>query len=155
LPFSLASCLFSLVVAMATVLAITGSLDVGTERWYFLLYVAVTLLVVAGISVLPRLAWCVLTLAMLELAVGVTTHMLAMAGLGRSLFPENIERRARWLYHPMLQITPVPNFVATGTARSVRHNDYGLRGAPIPEAKRAEAIVVAVLGGSTTYESQL
>lgn len=155
LPFLVSLCLFFFVFASGALLAIIGKLSVGTDRWYFFLYVALTLLLSAGISFLPRLAWCLVTLAFLELAVGAGTHLLATANIGRSLFPDNGKRNQRFVYHPLLQGIPAPNFEETRNGRTVQHNQYGLRGAPIPSAKDADAIVIAALGGSTTYDLAL
>ena len=155
IPLLTSLCLLCLVLAFGTALAIVGKLTVGSDRWHFLVYLSITLVLSAGISFVPRLAWCLLTLVFLELAVGAGTNLLATVKIGQNLFPENVKRNARFIYHPLLQITPAPNFEETVNGRTVRHNQYGLRGAPIPFAKDVNAVVIAVVGGSTTYSAAL
>ena len=154
IPFLVSLLLLVFILVLGILLATTGRLNIGTPRWYFLVYVGLTLLLGGGISFYPKLAWCLFAIAFLEISLSMSTYLLNKAHIGRSLFPRNsVSAKPQFMYHPLLQGTPTPNFEGEGEIPGViiKHNKYGLRGASLP-ARADGKIVIATIGGSTTYD---
>lgn len=123
----------------------------GSPRSWYFAYIAVLL----GLGILcarwPRITMVVLSLATIELGLGLgsvamTRHDLANSDLMPSNGPREVERN----WHPLLQATNLPT---TGTSRGKYHVDsQGLRGRERSPQELRDKTVVAVFGGSTTED---
>ena len=152
IPFLLSLLLLLFIFLLGILLASTGRLTIATSRWYFFIYVGVTLLLAAGFSFYPKLAWCLFTVAFLEVSLSASTYVFEKVHIGKTLFPKNSpSTQAQFMYHPLLQGVPTPNFEGVVDGVLIKHNKYGLRGATLP-SRADNKIVIAAVGGSTTYD---
>ncbi|MBI3529583.1 MAG: hypothetical protein HY067_16645 [Betaproteobacteria bacterium] len=131
-------------------------LGFGSQRFWFLACVGLAFLVASLASRRSALSWLCIALASLELGLGIGSDLLARAGLGRSLMPPDVHlgKEVRFMYHPLLQIVPVPNFTSS-KGRLVRHNSLGLRGAEPTPLQQGRTTLINVYGGSTTYDTRV
>jgi lysophospholipase L1-like esterase len=155
-PFLTAIVLLLLIVSVIGGTAIFGNLNWGTYRFIYFLYIASIALVAAALSFAPVCAWPLIAFCFIEFSLGVSTAVLAeMHILTASRLPKNrlYESRdpPRFQYHPLLQGTLKPNFLRSLPFK-VQHDGYGLRGAERDENRLKQQIVIAVLGGSSTYD---
>jgi lysophospholipase L1-like esterase len=155
-PFLIAIALLLLIVSVMGGMAIFGKLNWGTYRFIYYIYIASVALVAAALSFAPVVAWLLIAFCFIEFSLGVSTALLAeMHVLTTARLPKNIlyESREplRFQYHPLLQGTLKPNFLRSLPFK-VQHDSYGLRGAERDEMRLKQQIVIAVLGGSTTYD---
>jgi hypothetical protein len=151
--------LSAVVLAMAAGAAIvsyrlTRELDYATPRSWYFLYV----LVLLGLALLaarwPRYAAVALSLATLELGLGVGSDVLERGGYAYDdLLPTNEGPQAARTWHPLLQEAVKPGAVHQLGNSQIRYNSQGLRG---PE-RSAEDLrgkrVIALFGGSTTEDA--
>ncbi|HYC66519.1 MAG TPA: hypothetical protein VEC14_17445, partial [Reyranellaceae bacterium] len=97
----------------------------------------------------PRLSGALLLLAVLELMLGLGGPLTGPA----SLLPENFDTSGRFRWHILLQATPKPSLaVAMHDGRPLRHSAEGTRGRDRPLQELAGKTVIAVFGGSSTYD---
>ncbi len=123
----------------------------GSPRSWYFAYIAVLL----GLGILcarwPRVTMVVLSLAAIELGLGLgsvamTRHELADSDLLPANGPHEVERN----WHPLLQATNVPT---SSKSRGKYHVDsQGLRGRERSPQELRDKTVVAVFGGSTTED---
>jgi lysophospholipase L1-like esterase len=107
-----------------------------------------------ALSFLPRLAWGLIILCFIELSLGIGVSALsAMKLLDPSLLPSNNPAMVdlRFRYHPLLQGTPIPNYSRLRPFM-IHHDSQGLRGSERSTDLLKQQIVIATLGGSTTYD---
>lgn len=128
----------------------------GTPRWWYFVYLA-GLISAAVVTVRwPRLAAVLLSLATLEVVFGIGTAVLYKFNLSESaLFPRDYHIYSRSVWHPLLQAVPIPSRTDDPEELRFFHNSQRQRG---PE-RSAESLqgkkVIALFGGSTTYDVAL
>jgi hypothetical protein len=173
IPFLLSMCALAVLFCICTFLFFSGTLNIGTMRFYFFLYIAGFLIAAALLSKVPLLPYVIMSWCVIEvgLAFGIS-----------ALYPRNVVFKTNpdslaFIYHPLLQLVPRPNYHYTshlnlkGVEEKARaggidiaalqgmeiafdHNSLGLRGKEVtPEDLRRNLIFV--YGGSTTYDSSV
>jgi len=100
-----------------------------------------------------RMTRLILALAAFELAWGAGFFALHQAGLASSsLMPTLKAEPLRFQWHPLLQAVPIPSLKITSTTGlAVQHTSEGTRGKD-PGNSLEGRTVVAIVGGSTTYD---
>lgn len=151
---ALAAALLALLLAISIVgCLMTGELIRYTPRDSYFLYLAI--LVVAGLALapLPRLAAIVLALATVDLALGMGSLVLYKTGLAyQSIAPPNFNFDRRFQWHPLLQGTPIPGMSVDVAGARVSHSREGTRGRDYASDELKAKSVIAVFGGSATYD---
>jgi lysophospholipase L1-like esterase len=101
----------------------------------------------------PKFAACLLVLALADFTWGVGSFALSRGDSRLDLLPPIVAEPARFEWHPLLQAVPIPSLhIRSSTGLDIRHTSQRTRGAePVP-ADIAGHTVVAVYGGSTTYD---
>lgn len=154
IPFLLNSGLLLAVLTLALYWKVfrSGNINYGTMRFYFFLYLTITLLLGAILSKKPRIALTLFLLCFIEFAFATTSDLLARFGIGNTHMPRNAFANSdeRFVYHPLLQATPKPNFRSKG-GKIVEHNAQGLRGIDIEDSELHKKFIF-FYGGSTTYD---
>lgn len=136
----------------AGVLRFQGELNFGSPRAIYFLY----LLIVAGAVLLvrrwPKLAGALLLLGICEFTLGALGHLVG----GTSLLPENFDTAGRFRWHILLQATPKPSLdIAMHEGKRLRHSAEGTRGRDRLAADLGGKTLIAVFGGSSTYDVAL
>jgi lysophospholipase L1-like esterase len=95
-------------------------------------------------------------LCFIEISLGLGTTVLVNAHVLRnSLLPKNLrlsdDTWDDYKFHPLLQIVPKPNVLRLSPFR-IQHDSYGLRGVERDKNRLRQQIVIAAVGGSTTYD---
>jgi hypothetical protein len=148
-----AAFLLATLAAALAVLWSTGEFTPGSPRERYFLYLAG--LVVAGFALAgrPALAAGALSLAIVDLALGLGSHALHKAGrLHSSLLPLQYDDPPRFAWHPLLQAVPIPSITRRVVNVGVSHSAQGTRGRDYGAEELAGKKVIAVFGGSTTYD---
>jgi len=148
IPFLLSLLMLLPVLAVAVFGLATDRLSFGTPRFFYFAYLFALLFAAAAFSRRTKTSLFLISLAFLELSLGVTTAFLAKSGSTSSLMPRDVISQ-RFDYHPLLQGVPVPNLRTTGKHGEIRHNSVGARGKDIPDQDTKK---VFVYGGSSTYD---
>lgn len=123
----------------------------GSPRVWYFAYVAALL----GLGIVcarwPRITMVVLSLAAIELGLGLGSVALTRHDLAKSdLLPSDRPREVIRTWHPLLQATNVPT---SANASGKYHVDsQGLRGRERSSEELHDKAVVAVFGGSTTED---
>lgn len=147
----LTALLLAVVVGAAAIhFRLTGKLPPDSPRYWYFVYMAALVVLALLLVPWPRLAAVLLSLAILEAALGLGTAYLYKVGLlGQTLFPREEEAEYRFRWHPLLQGIPIPS----GTnADDMHHNALGRRGRErTPQSLDGKAMI-ALFGGSTTYD---
>jgi hypothetical protein len=166
----------TLIVLAST--ALGGHVRVGSERFYFFIYV-IALLTIATVACtkMPRFSLAASLWCAIELSLGLSSGVLEKHVIGIPLMPQNSSKHRlledfRFAYHPLLQAVPKPNqkfkdqfyrgkhagidAVANwdyldGRELLFVHNSLGLRGRE-PTASDLNKSLIFVYGGSTTYD---
>lgn len=149
----LAAVLVLLTAFAALWMRLAGELPLRGPRGEYFLYLLVLLAVATVLVRWPRVAAVVLVLAAFELAWGAGLFALQQAGLASaSLMPPGKFEPQRFQWHPLLQAVPIPALALTSsTGLAIRHTREGTRGKD-PAGSLDGRIVIATLGGSTTYD---
>jgi hypothetical protein len=139
--------------AAAAVLALHNHLPLDSPRGWHFLYLAA--LIVLGIAAAPwpRLAAVLLSLAAIEIGLGMGSALLYKYRWASSetLFPRNYQRPP-YGWHPLLEAAPLPTPAEqAGTAR-VFINSQRLRGLERTADDLTGKIVIALFGGSTIFD---
>jgi lysophospholipase L1-like esterase len=151
IPLVAAVLLLSVIVATMTGAALLGELNSGTYRFAYFAYIGSAAVAAAGLSFAPRLAWPLIALSVLDFSLGFSTASLAhMHVVDKSILPLDYTKD-EFSFHPLLQGVPTPNFVGFLPVK-VQHDSYGLRGTERNTEQLKQQIVVAAVGGSTTYD---
>jgi lysophospholipase L1-like esterase len=152
LPFVTAIFFLFLISCVMWVYVFSGKLNWGTYRLAYFLYLESTVLVAAALSLAPRYAWLLIALCCIELSLGLGTSALGRMQIpATTLLPSNFGYEVpEFRYHVLLQAVPTPNF-SQSLPLSIQHDSYGLRGAERVQKRLKQQIVIATLGGSTTY----
>jgi lysophospholipase L1-like esterase len=145
--------LLFLVSIVSLYLALRGHIAAGTPRSWYVVYVVGLLAVVIVLVPLPRLAAIVLVLATLEAGIGFGSLVLFKLGLlpYETLAPANKRGGLRIGWHPLLQGLPVPNS-EEDARHTARINSERMRGPERTAEQLRGKIVVALFGGSTTFD---
>jgi hypothetical protein len=142
----LAALAFALLLAlaiMARILWKVGGLFPGTVRADYVWYLLGLLLVALALLRWPKLAGLLLLWALVDLCLGIAVPRL---------LPQNVSDPVRFAWHPLLQVVPLPSLdLTTAGGIKVHHTSQGTRG-PEPTAQALERAVIAVYGGSSTYD---
>jgi hypothetical protein len=148
-----AGALLVLIGVYGVVCALTGELIRYTPRDSYFVYLVV--LAVAGglLAPWPRLAMLVLALATIDLCLGAGSLAMKKSGLAfNSLMPYNFNVDPRFEWHPLLQGVPIPSISVDVVGKKVSHSSERTRGRDYTAEELASKSVVAVFGGSATYD---
>jgi len=141
-----------LVVALAALwLSHRGHLMRDTPRAWYLGYLAALAILVFIVAPWPRVAATLLTIATLEAGFGLGSLAFYKLGLipNEMLAPQNKwDQPFQW--HPLLQAKPLP---ASGRDARVISSE-GWRGPERSAEELKSRIVVALFGGSSTFDGQ-
>jgi hypothetical protein len=153
LPFLAGLLLLLTALAAGGLLAATARLTWGTLRSEYFLYLLGLSLAGTLVSITPWIAWLVHVICFTELLMGVGSYALtAIHVLPLPLLPANTTARVgQFQYHPLLQVVPTPNYSRL-LPFVISHDSNGIRGPERTNAELKRQVVVATLGGSTTYD---
>src|SRR6516164_11569347 len=145
--------LLAILAAAGAQFAGTGHLKWGGLREAYLLYLIGLSLAGMLLSIFPRIAWFVLAICFTEFLIGVGGYTLAATHvLPLSLFPAiKTPNVGQFRYHPLLQVTPTPNYSRLHPF-AISHDSNGIRGPERTSMELKQLVVVATVGGSTTYD---
>jgi len=178
ITFLLSMCTLILLFFVCLFLFFASGLSIGTERFYFFSYIACLLLIAAALSKAGKLPYVILGWCIIELGLGFISSGMEKYGFA-SLLPQNIVAESSpddyaFIYHPLLQIVPRPNFQykdhldfshiekraraagvdvdsLQGKELVFSHNSLGIRGKELTADDLAKPLIF-VYGGSTTYD---
>jgi lysophospholipase L1-like esterase len=156
-PFLTAVFLVLVAVLVMVVAAGFGKLGWGTLRFAYLAYIVSIAAAAAVLSFAPRWSWWLIALCFVELSLGLGTGLLSKIHLARlSLLPMNEKLGAleQFRFHPLLQVAPTKNF-RRELPFEIEHDSMGLRGRQRDRRRLTQQIVVATVGGSSTYDIAL
>jgi lysophospholipase L1-like esterase len=148
-------CLLTLIIVGVS--AASGHLHWGTDRYEYFCYLLVLSLTGTILSMTPRIAWFVLAICYAELMTGVGTSALARIHIFPQSFLPDDDRSglqvapSRFQYHPLLQGAPTPNY-SRSNPFPIEHDSEGIRGPQRVIDELERQVVIATLGGSTTYD---
>jgi hypothetical protein len=170
IPFLLNTGILALVLLTAATLFVAKGLYLGTELFYFFVYIACALLVGALLSKIRTLSYALLCWCVIE---------LGLAAANADLRPQNSVTEVdpfdyAFIYHPLLQLVPRPNWhyknhidfrgredeakdggvdmaSLQGQELDFSHNSLGERGKELTPDDLAKKVIL-VYGGSTTYD---
>lgn len=130
---------------------LAAELPPGSPRSWYFAYVAILL----GLGIVcarwPRITMVVLSLATIELGLGLGSVALTRHDLAKSdLLPSDRPREVIRTWHPLLQATNVPT--SAGASGKYHVDSQGLRGRERSSGELRDKTVVAVFGGSTTED---
>jgi hypothetical protein len=142
-----------LVAAAALWMRSIGELPLVGPRGDYFLYLLGLLALAAGLVRWPYVAAALLALAAFDLAWGVGIFALQREGLASSsLMPSGHAEAQRFQWHALLQAVPIPSLKETSsTGLTIQHTREGTRGKD-PVGSLEGRSVIAILGGSTTYD---
>src|SRR6516164_2719527 len=147
--------LLTILAAAVARFAATGHWSWGALREAYLLYLVGLSLAGILLSISPRIAWFVLAICFTELLIGVGSYALAAIHvLPLPLFPANAAATpnvGQFQYHPLLQVIPTPNYSRLRPF-AISHDSNGIRGPERTSTELKPLVVVATVGGSTTYD---
>lgn len=146
--------LLLLIGVAALLLRARGDLSFGTTRnWYFV-YLVVLTVVACLVARWPRVAVVLLSLAAIEAGLGVGSLALYKYRLipSTGLMPFDMPV-FRFDWHPLLQVVPTPTTEAEA-AQTAPVNSDRIRGREFTAEALRGRIVVALFGGSTTFDDQ-
>lgn len=173
-PFLLNSVGVAAAFIVAAVMLLNGTLTVGTERFFFFMYLMLALCVALALSRIPRISIAIFLWCCIEGALALSSTILPSSAPVTPLFPRNILAAPAipyLVYHPLLQIVPRPAWQYTWTFRQrnpalhpdfpvniklgeefkFSHNSLGLRGPELTENDYSLDMIF-IYGGSTTYD---
>jgi len=148
--------LLAILVAAGVQFAATGHLKWGGLREAYLLYLIGLSLAGMLLSIFPRIAWFVLAICFTEFLIGIGGYALAATHvLPLPLFPATkTQNVGQFRYHPLLQIIPTPNYSRLRPF-AIAHDSNGIRGPERTITNLKRLVVIATVGGSTTYDPAL
>jgi hypothetical protein len=130
---------------LAALLDHAGELKAGTQRATYFYYLVGLMLAALALLRWRKTAMALLALATLDLGLGIGTQLL----------PENTSDPVRFGWHPLLQAVPLPSLsLITSNGVRLHHSARGTRGRD-PTAAELQRPIVAVFGGSSTYDVAL
>ena len=120
-----------------------GGLFPGTQRAVYFWYLLGLVLVALALLRWPKVALVLLLWATIDLGLGITTRLL----------PQNVTDPVRFTWHALLQVVPIPSLdLVTGGGIKLHHTSQGTRGREPTERELADRTVIALFGGSSTYD---
>lgn len=161
-------------VTIAMAMLLNGTLTVGTQRFFFFIYLIVAFGLAAAVSRVPGISAAVFLWCCTESALALSSNILPRPVNSAPLLPGNgftqPEHRG-FTYHPLLRVIPKKNWqqrfrfdVRNRSAYpnatinwkqlgdlDLSHNSLGLRGSE-PSARAYELDMIFIYGGSTTYD---
>jgi lysophospholipase L1-like esterase len=141
------------VAATATGFVLTGELNHHTPRELYFVYLAGLIVLGSALAPSPRLSVPLLALAMVDFCLGIGSHVLREVDLAdSSILPTNFNVASGFTWHPLLQGTPIPSLKGGAMGLTITHSSEGTRGRDYTEEELRAKTVVAVFGGSTTYD---
>jgi hypothetical protein len=141
------------VAATATGFVLTGELNHHTPRELYFVYLAGLIVLGIALAPWPRLSVPLLALAMVDFCLGIGSHVLREVDLAdSSILPTNFNVASGFTWHPLLQGTPIPSLRGGAMGLTITHSSEGTRGRDYTEEELRAKTVVAVFGGSTTYD---
>ena len=148
--------IFLLVItgASAAWLYAISELNGSGPRTNYFYYIAGLLVAAVLVSRWPRVAWTLLVLTLVELSWGLGSFATHRDGNENGLLlPPKAAEPQRFRWHPLLQAELVPSLDFTSrTGLAISHTSAGTRGRePRPQEIAAHS-VVALYGGSSTYD---
>jgi hypothetical protein len=147
--------LLTILAAAGARFAATGHWNWGALREAYLLYLVGLSLAGTLLSISPRIAWLVLAICFIDFLIGVGSYALAaIYVLPLPLFPANAAATpnvGQFRYHPLLQVIPTPNYSRLRPF-AISHDSNGIRGPERTSTELKQLVVVATVGGSTTYD---
>ena len=148
-----AGALVVLVGSYALYCALTGELIRYTPGDSYFVYLVGLVAAGAALAPWPKLAMIPLALATIDLSLGAGSLALKKAGLAfNSVMPANYNVDPRFEWHPLLQGVPIPSISVEVVGRRVSHSSERTRGRDYTAEELARKSVVAVFGGSATYD---
>lgn len=141
--------------AVVLVYGLANDVAARSPAAWFFAYVGALLALGIICAPWPQITMVVLSLAAVELGIGLGAAVIAVHGRGAAdeVFPETGVRSATRVWHPLLQAANVPTPAGTRTRFHV--DSQGLRGRERLPEELKDRIVVAVFGGSTTEDGHL
>jgi hypothetical protein len=149
IPAILAVLLAAIVLASAIALRLQGYLNLNSPRGAHFAYLLLLPLAVWLSLRWPRVSGALAILAFIEVALGVGARL----AFGTPQLPDNATGVERFRWHILLQATPVPSLsLTTANDKTFHHTSQGTRGRePAPQDFVGKK-VIAVFGGSSTYD---
>jgi hypothetical protein len=152
LPAVAAAVLLLLVALTALYLSYRGHLTAWSPRAWYIAYLSALAMLVLVLAPWPRVAAALLMILTLEAGIGLGSLACYKFGLIPS---ETLAPNDKWgqpfKWHPLLQAKPVPSNAGAVTAIS----SEGWRGPERSADELGSRIVVALFGGSTTFDGML
>jgi hypothetical protein len=148
-----AGLLLALLLTAAVTLSLQGQYISGTPREHYFIYVAALVILGFILARMPRLAAVALSLAAIDLGLGIGSFYLTdQSGRAGSLLPPQYRDPPRFQWHPLLQAVPIPSITRRVVHLTVSHSAEGTRGRDYAPAQLDGKTIIAVFGGSTTYD---
>jgi hypothetical protein len=116
-----------------------------SEMFYFYIYIFVGLVLLNVFIKRKKIYWPLFVWFAIEFCLGV-------GGRGLAPFDAATAFDDRYVYHPLLQGTPVPNFRGRGVRHLIAHNAIGQRDTGNSPENLSREGLIYVFGGSTTYD---
>jgi lysophospholipase L1-like esterase len=150
---TLACAVALLLVSLAgfVALAMLDGFAVPSPRADYVLYLLALMLLGAVLAPWPRLAAVPLILASIDLGLGIGSFSLQRWGV-ESILPPSHYPASGFRWHPLLQATPLPSLMGGYPGVKITHSREGTRGRDYAAEELAHKTVIAVFGGSTTYD---
>lgn len=145
---------FAVVIAgLAAHLSLEHKLPLRSPRGWYFIYLAALVVLVLALARFPKSTMPLLSLLALEVGIGFGSATLyKFHWSASSLFPRTEFGVSRMRWHPLLQAVPRPSPPDAREDVAINHNTAGLRGRErTPQELRART-VIALFGGSTTYD---
>ena len=143
---ALAVALLLALAILALVLSQTGELKAGTQRAAYLYYLLGLVLAALVLLRWAKLSLALLLLAAIDLGLGIATPLL----------PANTSDAVRFTWHALLQVVPLPSLdLVTSNGVRLHHTSQGTRGREPTQAELDQRTIIAVFGGSSTYDVAL
>ena len=149
---------WALILTIAVAGAVAGfvadsELSAGSPRELYFIYIGGLILAGFALAPYPRAAALALSLATIDLSLGLGSFALKATGFAHSsILPDQYYDPPRFQWHPLLQATPIPSISRTVVHLRVSHSSEGTRGRDYSAEELRKKSVIAVFGGSTTYD---
>ncbi len=144
---------FAIVIAgLALDLGLNDRLALATLRGWYFIWLATLILLGALLTRWPGCAAAVLSLAAVDIGLGLGSAVLVKIGAAdSSIMPGNYPpEETEFMWHPLLQAVPRPT--DKPSTAGFFHNSERRRGPERTPQSMNGKIVAAVFGGSTTYD---
>jgi lysophospholipase L1-like esterase len=145
--------LLGLLALLMLVLSLAGEFGLHAPRLFYYLWLAGLIVVGVMLARLPTLAAFPLVVAAIDLGLGVGSLALDRAGAGVvSVMPPQFHPASGFQWHPLLQAVPIRSLPGGVPGLEINHSSAGTRGREHAAAELERKTVLAVFGGSTTYD---